>query len=673
MINNQIGNNTSTENAISSTTTTNNQPKIATLEERIAINQLFKEKLQQLSNFNSSSDRDEERIKLLNLELKIIAKKCSESSKLHFNDQLLRACLLKNCFVLPSFEIYGGVSGLVDLGPLGCNLKNNVIGLWRKHFVLEEEMMEMETSSLVLDEVYRAFGFFFPFNEFIVKDMKTDKIILATKVIEDFIQEKLGNEDLLTSVQIKHFREILANLHSYDGGAMNNIIKRFRIRSMDGNQISEVFEWTFAIKTQIGVTGRTSVYLRPDLDQGVYTNIKRLWEYGGKRLPFSVAQVGSIFDNSTTTGHYSKLRENSSAKIMHFCNGAKKNNCEKYSKKVEQVIVRLLLDSNDEETKISIKDAAEQEFIANKSLAYYLARTQEFMEECGFLSEGIRFRKQFSYRLEQLWTCEVLTTIGWVEVVNVQSKAGYDLLQHSQHSNSDLSLFDSFDEPLEEREIVVEFSHQKLGKRYKNDTKILLEHLSGLSKEKKSQYQTELETNHKISLDINGKNFQLSKDDISFVECVKKVYGEKITPHIIDLSFSVSRILLSLLEHVFWTRDEERPILSLPSQLAPIKVLLVSNCKVKTNEEKMVLEKVTKIIRTLSIPFKHDESAHSIGKKYKRADEIGIPIAITIDEESLLNATVTIRFRDTCLQERVELSVLHQVLFGLIMMQREIL
>lgn len=57
---------------------------------------------------------------------------------------------------MPSFEIYGGVAGLYDYGPLGSQLKSNVEQQWRQHFVLEEDMLEVTCSNLTLDEVLKT-------------------------------------------------------------------------------------------------------------------------------------------------------------------------------------------------------------------------------------------------------------------------------------------------------------------------------------------------------------------------------------------------------------------------------------------------------------------------------------------------------------------------------------
>ncbi|CAM9930847.1 unnamed protein product, partial [Discosporangium mesarthrocarpum] len=61
-------------------------------------------------------------------------------------------------FVIPSFEIHGGVSGLFDLGPPGCSLKSNIVDTWKKHFVLAEGMLEMECTNLTPSKVLETSG-----------------------------------------------------------------------------------------------------------------------------------------------------------------------------------------------------------------------------------------------------------------------------------------------------------------------------------------------------------------------------------------------------------------------------------------------------------------------------------------------------------------------------------
>ena len=72
--------------------------------------------------------------------------------------QALDGLLVKRFFYAPSFQIYGGVAGLFDFGPPGCALQNNILSIWRKHFVLEEEMLEIECTNLTPESVLKTSG-----------------------------------------------------------------------------------------------------------------------------------------------------------------------------------------------------------------------------------------------------------------------------------------------------------------------------------------------------------------------------------------------------------------------------------------------------------------------------------------------------------------------------------
>jgi glycyl-tRNA synthetase len=64
--------------------------------------------------------------------------------------------LKRKFFFVPSFEIYGGVAGLYDYGPLGSCLKSNVEQLWRQHFILEDDMLEVGCTNITPEEVLKT-------------------------------------------------------------------------------------------------------------------------------------------------------------------------------------------------------------------------------------------------------------------------------------------------------------------------------------------------------------------------------------------------------------------------------------------------------------------------------------------------------------------------------------
>ena len=97
----------------------------------------------------------------------------------------LENLLKRKFFYAPSFEIYEGCSGFYDYGPLGAQLKQNVENLWRTHFILEEDMLEVGCSSMVLDKVLQTSGHVDKFADFMVKDVKTGTPRRADKLIEE--------------------------------------------------------------------------------------------------------------------------------------------------------------------------------------------------------------------------------------------------------------------------------------------------------------------------------------------------------------------------------------------------------------------------------------------------------------------------------------------------------
>ena len=132
--------------------------------------------------------------------------------------------------------------------------------------------------------------------------------------------------------------------------------------------------------------------------------------------------------------------------------------------------------------------------------------------------------------------------------------------------------------------------------------------------------------------------------------------GEHITPHVIETSIGLGRLFLAVLADAYTNEavgdDSERVVLQLKPALSPMKVAILP--LVKRGE----LEEIAKnIYQTLSahMPVYVDMTG-SIGKRYRRADEIGTPLAVTIDEETVEKGTVTIRNRDTMKQEKIMIA-----------------
>jgi glycyl-tRNA synthetase len=108
-----------------------------------------------------------------------------------FNRKSFDELLLRKMYVVPSFEIHNGPSGLFDYGPPSCNLKSNVLNLWRRHFPQEESMLEMECTNLTPSNVLETSGHVERFTDFMVRDEKTGECFRADKLLEDVIDNLL--------------------------------------------------------------------------------------------------------------------------------------------------------------------------------------------------------------------------------------------------------------------------------------------------------------------------------------------------------------------------------------------------------------------------------------------------------------------------------------------------
>lgn len=105
-------------------------------------------------------------------------------------DSLLR----RRLFYTPSFEVYGGVSGLYDYGPPGCSLQANIIDLWRKHFVLEEDMLEVDCTMLTPHDVLKTSGHVDKFADWMCKDPKNGEIFRADHLVEEVLEARLKGD-----------------------------------------------------------------------------------------------------------------------------------------------------------------------------------------------------------------------------------------------------------------------------------------------------------------------------------------------------------------------------------------------------------------------------------------------------------------------------------------------
>ena len=204
-------------------------------------------------------------------------------------------------FIYQGSEIYGGLAGTYDYGPLGITLKRNITNLWWKMFVEDREDMYGIDSTIIMNpNVWVASGHVATFNDPLIEDVKTKKRYRLDHLLED---NGIEDVDAMTLEQ------------------MASVVKEKGIKSPDGNELGAPAQFNMMFKTHVGaIDDDDSVaYLRPETAQGMFTNFKNVVDSFQPNLPFGLAQIGRSFRNEISPGNFIfRLRELEIMELEYF-------------------------------------------------------------------------------------------------------------------------------------------------------------------------------------------------------------------------------------------------------------------------------------------------------------------------------------------------------------------
>eukprot|EP00921_Rhytidocystis_pertsovi_P015618 GHVQ01024833.1.p1 GENE.GHVQ01024833.1~~GHVQ01024833.1.p1 ORF type:complete len:667 (+),score=90.06 GHVQ01024833.1:86-2086(+) len=608
-------------------------------------------------------------------------------------------------FIAPSFEIYGGVAGLYDFGPPGCALKAEVESLWRQHFILSENMLEISGPCLTPYSVLKTSGHVDRFTDLMVKDVVTQDCFRADKYLEDVIDKKLNppppsakSKDLtveLSDTEKKRLEMLRRQADSLSSEDLHQIFEDLGIKSPDGNELTKPFPFNLMFGTKIGPkqeeddcsaesgggvngmslkgrnekeqVGSGTAFLRPETAQGIFVNFRRLLEYNGGKMPFAAAQMGLGFRNEIAPRNgLLRVREFQMAEIEHFVHPDQKDHPK--FKQVKDLCLPLFSrdQQNDPDgqvqTHITIEEAVKTNLIDNETLGYFLARTYLFLLKCGIQGEGLRFRQHLSTEMahyaKDCWDAEIRCSYGWIEVVGHADRSAFDLSHHSKESKVDLMASFRYDKPK-----TVEFAQyipdkKEMGKQFKKAQADVHAAITEMTDEQKMQLDATLTDHGFYDLKLGtGESFKITREMMTFSWQQKTISEESYVPAVIEPSFGIGRLIHCILEHSFRSRgieeQEERCYLSVPPCIAAVK------CSVLPISNNTVFDPIVDDLRDRftqkGLANKSDTTGASIGRRYARTDEIGIPFGITVDFQSAKDRTVTLRERDSMKQVRMQI------------------
>ncbi|HVU80349.1 MAG TPA: glycine--tRNA ligase [Candidatus Paceibacterota bacterium] len=291
-------------------------------------------------------------------------------------------------FVFQGSEIYGGLAGTWDYGPLGVALKKNIENLWWRFFVdSRDDMYGIDSAILMNPKVWEASGHVAGFSDPLIEDKKTHKRYRA-----DHLLEEAGvNPSGMTLDQ------------------MGEVIREKGIKSSDGNDFSAPQQFNMMFRTTVGsVDGSdTTVYLRPETAQGMFVNFKNIIDSYHPKLPFGIAQIGRNFRNEIAPRDFIfRVRELEIMEFEYFIE--EKTWEEKFAYWQEQMMAwfKLLGFGEDDIRQIEIPDGER---------AHYSKRTVDF---------HFKYPHKFD------------------EIGGLAYRTDFDLKNHIDHSGEDLSYLD---------------------------------------------------------------------------------------------------------------------------------------------------------------------------------------------------------------------------------------
>ena len=205
-------------------------------------------------------------------------------------------------FIWQGSEVYGGMRGTWDYGPLGLALKRKIMNEWWDFFVENrEDMFGVDAAIIMNPKVWKASGHAATFADPLVEDLKTGERYRADHLLKDagIEAEGLSNEKI------------------------TEIIREKGLKSPKGNDLSDVRSFNMMFQTNVGaVVNENSVaYLRPETAQGIFTNYKNVVDAFYPSLPFGLAQQGKAFRNEISPRDFVfRSREFEQMEIEYFVN-----------------------------------------------------------------------------------------------------------------------------------------------------------------------------------------------------------------------------------------------------------------------------------------------------------------------------------------------------------------
>jgi glycyl-tRNA synthetase len=308
-------------------------------------------------------------------------------------------------FIFQSSEIYGGLNGCWDFGPLGVELLRNIKEAWWRDMTYRDDIEGIDASILMHPRVWDASGHTSQFSDPMIDNKISKGRFRADNLIEEYVDKlrKKNKNDEADAIE-KELSEVKEPNDYYKIITGHNI----------PDPVSGAADWTevrnfnLMLKTSLGAIegAGDTVYLRPETAQGIFVNFKNVMESARQKVPFGIAQIGKSFRNEINTKNFLfRTREFEQMEMQYF-----------------------------------IKPGTETEWFA-----YWREKRWNWFLKHGIKPENLHFKPhdRLAHYAAAAVDIEFLFPFGWGEIEGIHSRTDYDLKQHQEFSGKKLEYVDT--------------------------------------------------------------------------------------------------------------------------------------------------------------------------------------------------------------------------------------
>ncbi|MEA3213834.1 MAG: glycyl-tRNA synthetase [Chthoniobacter sp.] len=587
----------------------------------------------------------------------------SQPKEIPLMEKIVSLCKRRG-FIFQSSEIYGGINGFWDYGPLGTELKRNLRDTWWRAMTRDrEDVVGLDATIIMHPAIWKASGHVDTFSDPMCDCLVTKKRFRADHVepqsgtVYRWSGAKEGGEmtglGLTLETHADSFsvllspgkppesaRKVAVQFYQQRGfknpELLDEITEKVEgtraFNPENGAQLTAPVPFNLMFKTYLGATATDDdiAYLRPETAQAIFAQFKNVVDSSRQKVPFGVCQIGKAFRNEVTPRNFTfRSREFEQMELEFFI--------------APDEAIRLLHGSVAPWSESADLSAPQPNWGWEMWHRYWVAQRTAYYHGIGLGADVLDYHWQTADELAHYARAcvDILFKFpfGTDELEGIAARGDFDLSQHQKHSGKTQEVFD------EELRAAA----------------------NKLDAAAKAAFVAQVADEWAARAAKNGKPEDAARTAAQ--EFCEKLCKGLYVPHVIEPSAGLDRLALAIIAAAYHEEDkldvngkpERRTVLRFHPRVAPVKVGIFPLLKNKPE----LVAKARQVYDSLKrhVNCFYDETG-AIGRRYARQDEAGTPFGITIDFETLgekgpeLADTVTLRHRDSQAQERVKISEL---------------